>query len=168
MSQGEEPAPPVTLRHVARYDGPDLVYGMWRGQGFVVVGRDWAAAAAKELQAIFSARTWREAVDVVTSAVSTWTPIDEDFLDDYEPDEEFDVGEVPGYGDGDWPPMVCSYTANFLPDDWPVGEVYSTTLNGEGVIIDPVQEPRLIELARAAGASLTRDDAAIDGLDPDW
>jgi len=167
MPDDKEP-PSTEAVQVAPYDGPDLIYGLWRDEAFVVVGKEWARAAAKEIEAIYRARTWGEAVAASLAAVNIWGPLDEEYLKDYAPDEAFNVAEIPAYGDGDWPEMVCSYTGQFMPDDWPIGEVYSTVLSGDGIVIDRGDEARLVEIARAAGAPLNRDDSAIAGLDPDW
>jgi hypothetical protein len=54
---------------------------------------------------------------------------------------------------------------DFLPPDWLIGEVYSTTLTGDGLLIAPEDERRLQEIAREAGSPLTRNDPLVGYLD---
>lgn len=154
---------------VEPYTGPALVYGLWRENGFVVVGAAWAAKAADEIEAIVEARTWNQAKEASDSARHVYGPISDDLEDfGFAPDDPVVVDEIPGWADGDWPPMVCLYTEEYLPSDWPLGEVFSTMLNGDGVVIPHEHEPRLLEIAQRAGAPLSRDDSLISRLDPQW
>lgn len=151
------------------YTGPALIYGLWRENGFVVVGAAWAAAAADEIEAIVEAQTWSQAKAASDSASHIYGPIGDDLEDlDLAPNGPVVVDQIPGWLDGDWPPMVCLFTEEYLPCDWPVGEVYSTTLNGEGIVIPTDDEQSLLEIAQRAGAPISRDDSLIDRLDPQW
>lgn len=157
------------LLQVEPYTGPALVYGLWHESGFVVVGAAWAAAAADEIEAIISAKSWALAKAASDAATHVYGPLAEELEHlDLAPEDPVDTDEIPGWLDGDWPPMVCLYTEQYLPNDWPIGEVYSTWLNGQGVVIPEDDESRLIEIAGLAGAPLTRDDSLIGRLDPQW
>lgn len=151
------------------YRGPALVYGMWREVGYVIVGAAWAAKAANEIDAIVSAKTWQQAKHASDAATHVHGPLADDLEDlDLAPDDPLALDEIPGWMDGDWPPMVCLHTEEYLPTDWPIGEVYSTTFNGDGVVIPAEQEQRLLNIARQAGAQLMRDDRLVGWLDPQW
>lgn len=150
---------------VARYDGPDLIYGMWREMYLVVIDRAWAERAAAEIESIRSASTWGAAYRAGLEAEHITCPIEED-LYDHEPGDAFDWDLVTA--DDDWPPMVSLYTARDLPRDWPIGEDYRTTFSGDGVVILPEEEGRLLAIAEAAGAPLTRDDNLVGRLDPNF
>lgn len=154
---------------VEPYDGPALVYGMWRGAGYVVLGAEWAAKAAEEIEAIIGAKTWGQAKVASDAATHVSGPLDDDLEDrDLAPDDPVIQDDIPGWADGDWPPMPCLYTEYFLPEDWPIGEEYSTTLNGDGFLIPPEDEQRLLQIAAQSGAPIARDDALVHRLDPDW
>lgn len=154
---------------VDSYTGPALVYGLWSENGFVVVGAAWAANAADEIEAIVEARSWGQAKAASDAATHVYGPLGDDLEDlDLAPDDPVAVDEIPGWTDGDWPPMVCLYTEEYLPSDWPIGEAYSTMLNGQGIVIPTEDEARLLEIAKRAGAELTRDDALVRRLDPQW
>jgi hypothetical protein len=155
---------------VEPYEGPDLVYGMWRGIGFVVLGAEWAAKAASEIDSLLAASTWAEFVEASRGITAIGKPVDEgdeeEFFDDHPRSQPVVRDEIPGWADGDWPPMACLYTDEYLPDDWPIGETYSTMLNGDGIVIPTSEEQRLLEIAERAGAPLTRDDTLVGRLEP--
>lgn len=157
---------------IKRYEGPALVYGMWREAGYVVVGAEWAPKAAEQIDSVLAARTWEDFVAASVAVTTTWQPVSEgdkeEFLDEHPASDPVNNDEIPGWADGDWPPMVCLYTETYLPSDWPIGEMYSTTRNGDGVVIPVEDEQRLLEIARQAGATLTRDDTLVGRLDPQW
>ncbi len=154
---------------VEPYTGPALVYGLWRENGIVVVGASWAAKAANEIEAIVEATSWGQAKAASDAATNVYGPLGDELENlDLAPDDPVDVDEIPGWADGDWPPMLCLYTEEYLPSDWAIGEAYSTMLNGEGIVIRNEDEARLLEIAQRAGARLTRDDSLIGRLDPQW
>lgn len=154
------------------YEGTPLVYGLWREAGFVVVGAEWAAKAAEEIGSALEARTWADFVAVSVAITATSRPVsegeEEEFLDEHPASDPVNTDEIPGWADGDWPPMVCLYTEEYLPGDWPIGETYSTMLNGDGIVIPAEHEQRLLDIARQAGAPFTRDDTLVGRLDPQW
>lgn len=63
------------------YSGPELVYGMWREAGYVVVGAEWAAKAADEIEAIVGAKTWGQAKAASDAATHIDGPLDDDLGD---------------------------------------------------------------------------------------
>lgn len=157
------------LGELPTYTGKPLIYGVWRESWMLgVVARDWALAAATELDAILGAETWAEAFAASNAATHVYGPVDDECLEVHDPNAPVDVQEIPGVGDGDWPPMIPLHTAEFLPEEWPIGAAYETIFNGEGVVVDLADEARLLEIARLAGADLVRDDDLIARLDPLW
>jgi hypothetical protein len=157
---------------VESYQGPALVYGLWRGIGFVVVGAEWASKAAAEIDALLAARTWADFASASRAITAIGQPVaegdEEEFFEEHPRSEPVVRDEIPGWADGDWPPMACLYTDEYLPDDWPIGEMYSTTLNGDGLVVPVNDERLLLEIAEQAGASLTRNDTLVGRLDPHW
>ena len=147
------------------YEGPDLVYGDWMSSGFVVVGEEFAKCVAKEVSDIVEAANWAEAKRASDATTVVPGPL-EDELEDLglDPDGPVETESIPGWGDGDWPPMAVTYTEDFLPEDWNLGEVWETRLNGDGVFVPEEEETKLLDQARLAGAKIRRDDGLIAAM----
>lgn len=57
------------------------------------------------------------------------------------PDDPFDAGEIPAYGDGDWPEWPALYELEWLPDDaLALGSRDVSVLNSEFVEFAPERE----------------------------
>ena len=153
---------------VAPYMGPPLVYGSYFGSDgyIVVVPLEWAKTAADEYERFAAATTWGDACAASRSMTALDPPIDPGAFEDYEPDQPYDPWEDSPMVEGDWPPMPGRMTLDFLPEDWIVGSMATTVLNGELLAIGESEVDRLLIYAAAAGAAITRDDALIDRLGP--
>lgn len=79
-----------------------------------------------------------------------------------EPGERFDdPDDIPGYADGDYPPMIGQLMLEWLPDELTgeYGEYESTTLNGDRLYIEELEEvERLADELRSLGYQVGRDD----------
>jgi len=93
-----------------------------------------------------------------------------DDVDDWGLDEEIsdnsaiDPDLLPGYADGDWPPMPGALMLGWLPDDLveAYGRVTTTVLNGDRLDIEDADQAReLAAVLAERGVKLTRDDALI-------
>ncbi len=93
----------------------------------------------------------------------------EDMIDPEEPpdlDDRVDPDSVPGYADGDYPPMPGALMLEWLPADLQEdGDYVQTTLNGDRLDIEN-EAPALKVAAKleAMGYQLTRDDRLIRSL----
>jgi hypothetical protein len=149
---------------------PDVVYGLWREETFAVLDARWAAAAAAELDQWERAGTVGEARRLSTESPVLGSPVGEDPAD---VDEEFEghddsdafrLGECGAVEVGDWPPMPASLSCRFLPEDFPLGEVITTTLNGDYLYIGPEDEDYLVRYLHEHGSTVRRDDGLINFL----
>jgi hypothetical protein len=148
----------------------DVVYGLWRDETFAVLDADWADAAAAELDRWEHAATVGEARRLTTESPVLGSPVAED-LDEF--DEEFGQhGDSDAFGldecvtvqEGDWPPMPASLSWRFLPDDFSLGEVITTVLNGDYLYIGPEHEDDLVSYLRERGSTVRRNDDLINFL----
>jgi hypothetical protein len=146
--------------------GRALLYGLWRDETFSVLDEEWAHAALDEVRRWERVTTESEAVALAGEPLLLVSPIGD--AEDYEfevgPDETFDLDECGAVQDGDWPGMPAQWSLRFIPEHWNIGEMVSTTLNGEYLLIEPAAEAHLLELASADGIPMTRDDSLINEL----
>ena len=141
----------------------EVVWGYEDWQGYwAFLPRDDAEYWAGVRHAIASER-WGELRRAV--AVD-----DRDDVDDWGLDEEIsdnsaiDPDLLPGYADGDWPPMPGALMLGWLPDDLveAYGRVTTTVLNGDRLDIEDADQARELAAVLAdRGVKLTRDDAFI-------
>lgn len=171
-SSNQRPAVPASteIGEVSPWDGPSLVYGLDNLDGMLmVVPQEWAERAADEFNRWLTARTWREALAVADSMTGIQPPFDpgeqraelgEDGLDGpFDPNLE--VGFA--YPDNEvFPTDPSQVAAMTIPEEWAVGRMGGYA--GDGLYIDPAEEPRLLAFARAAGAELVRDDDLVNRL----
>lgn len=148
----------------------NVVYGLWREETFAVLDAEWAKAAAAEVDRWEHAATIGEARRLVTESPILGPPAAgdlEDFDEEYgerDDSDAFSLDECGPVGDGDWPPMPASLSFQFLPRDFPLGEVVNTVLNGPYLYIDPHDEEHLVSYLREHGSTVRRDDALINCL----
>ena len=148
----------------------DAVYGLWRDETFAVLDAAWADAAAAELERWQRATTIGEARRLNTESPLLGSPVaddPEDFeeeIGEHDDSDAFSLDECGWVQEGDWPPMPASLSWQFLPKDFPLGEVITTTLNGDYLYIGPDDEVRLINYLHEHGATVRRDDDLINFL----
>ncbi|SIM87046.1 hypothetical protein [Micromonospora cremea] len=146
-----------------------LVYGHARLHDCLAFAdADTAAEEAREIATIASAATWGEARRVATRY--TWNPVGPEYHDPDEgpaDDEPFDITEVGGVKDGDWPPMVTTRALTLLPKDLQAAfsDPTETALNGYYLEIPLRHESDLVAQLREHGFEISRDDDLINLLD---
>jgi hypothetical protein len=143
----------------------DVVYGLWHDETFAVLDADWASAAVAELERWQRATTIGEARRLNADSPLLGSPVADD-LEDFEEEiaEHDDSDACVNVQEGDWPPMPASLSWRFLPEDFPLGEVITTTLNGDYLYVGPNDEGRLISYLHEHGAIARRDDDLINFL----
>lgn len=147
---------------------PNIVYGRVPGGGFVFVPEPMAKELAQVQEALSSAKTWGELRDVLP--VPRLAEIYElmEFDTPPAPDDAFDAGEIPAYGDGDWPEWPARHQLEWLPDDaLALGSRDVSVLNGDFIEFAPEREQELVEILSAHGHAIRRDDelvAAASGM----
>lgn len=148
----------------------EVVYGLWREETFAVLDAAWAAAAAAELDRWEHAATVSDARRLITESPVLGSPVGEDLgeFDDefgeHADSKTFSLDECTAAQDGDWPPMPATLSWQFLPEDFPLGEVVTTVLNGDYLYIDPEDEDSLLAYLRERGSIVRRDDGLINFL----
>ena len=78
-------------------------------------------------------------------------------------DEEFSIGEIPGYEDGDWPPWIEALQLELLPKEivGTYGELVRTTLNGDAVTFKEAECDAIVAALTEQGFVCRRDDDLI-------
>jgi hypothetical protein len=152
----------------------EVVYGLWRDETFAVLDAGWATAAAAELERWRHATTIGEARRLNTESPTLGSPVaddPEDFeveIGEHDDSDAFSLDECGWVQDGDWPPMPAYLSWQFLPQDFPLGEVITTTLNGDYLYIGPDDEDCLLSYLRQHGSAVKRDDNLINFLGGDY
>jgi hypothetical protein len=152
----------------------EVVYGLWRDETFAVLDAGWATAAAAELERWQHATTVGEArrlsaeSTLLGSAVGGYPEDFDEQVGEHDDSEPFSLYEQGLVQDGDWPPMPAYLSWRFLPEDFPLGEVVTTTLNGDYLYIGPEDEDRLVSYLRQHGSNVRRDDNLINFLGCDF
>jgi hypothetical protein len=149
-----------------------LLYGLWGQESFVVIGEEWGRQADRELGKLRAITSWADAVRVAHTMNAVPPPFDPDadIREEYEIedlDDPISWEDLPGVGDGDYPPMPASYTEAWLPRDLLedneelASELIETIFNGGYLRISPSQEAELVGSLEARGFELVRDDDLI-------
>lgn len=114
------------------------------------------------------AATIGEARRLIPESPTLGSPVGEDLEEfdeeygEHDDSDAFSIDECGTVQDGDWPPMPASLSWRFLPEDFPLGEVITTTLNGDYLYIGPDDEGHLIRYLRERGSAVRRDDNLIN------
>jgi len=138
----------------------NLVYAPLEGYGLVFLPVARARFLAATYHAISASKTWGEVRRSMPA--KAWSDV-RGMLEDEEipaDDAKFDGDAIPGFGDGDWPgfPAQEMLQKNFLPKDViDLGAVRDTVLNGSYLELPESLEPRILELLRAHGYTVTKD-----------
>jgi hypothetical protein len=146
-----------------------LVYGVFpdavNGAELIFVPEGEARELAQVHGALSDAETWGDVK--ATIPPRHWQQIVDAYREDDEPpptdDHSFDRGAVPGLEDGDWPEWPAQEMLRWMPADIRArfGEVATSTLNGDFLVIEAGSETRLVAALEAAGFECRRDDALI-------
>jgi hypothetical protein len=146
-----------------------LVYGVFpdavNGTELIFVPEREAHELAQVHGALSDAETWGD----VKASISPrhWQQIADAYREDYEPppadDDAFDRSAVPGLEDGDWPEWPAQEMLRWMPEDIRdrFGEVATSTLNGELLLLQAGAETELVAALRDAGFDCRRDDALV-------
>ena len=87
----------------------DLIYGLWRDETFVVLGAEWAKAAAAELEGWEHAATVGDARRLTLQSPILGSPVPKDpeefyeQFDGYRDSDAFSLDECTTVVEGDWP-----------------------------------------------------------------
>jgi hypothetical protein len=160
------PPAPWHTDNVEKQPPDNVVYGLWRDETFAVLGADWAAAAAAELDRWEHATTIGDARRLISESPLLGPPVSDD-ADDFDADDSaaFSLDECGRVQEGDWPPMPASLSWQFLPRDFQLGGLVTTVFNGDYLYIGPEDEDELVSYLHEHGCTVERDDALINFLD---
>lgn len=77
--------------------------------------------------------------------------------------DTYDLDDVPGYQDGDWPEWPDQLMLSWLPKQVisDFGTVEDSTLNGEYLRLDPSNEGAIVAALSAGGWTCVRDDKLV-------
>lgn len=146
----------------------NVVYGRVPNGGLLFVPEPMAKELAQVQAALSSANTWGELRELLPAARLAEVYDLVEFDTPPAPDDPFDAGEIPAYGDGDWPEWPASYQLEWLPDDaLALGSRDVSVLNGDFVEFAPEREQEIVEVLSAHGHAVRRDDelvAAASGM----
>jgi hypothetical protein len=162
-----------------------LVYGIVGGHNLVLLPEEVAEAVAEDLAAIAGVRTYGDASRLQLRVLSLPGLDDEQFydgevaaLDEDEvadlrlegmhfEDDPYDAWAISECQDGEWSPRAATLALDHLPEDLDdIGEQIEHFPMSPILQIEPSVEERLVELLRARGYVVRRDDALIARIDP--
>lgn len=146
-----------------------VVYGTI-GDALVFVDRD----LAEELVLLRTGiDTWGQARELLPPR--RWQEIVE-LLDGREreppaPEEPFDLSQMPGHDDGDWPEWPAQLMLDWMPPELIArfGRSVASVLNGDFLDIDPRHEDALVAALEGAGWTCIKDNVLVrtaGGYDP--
>lgn len=109
--------------------------------------------------------TWGAARNDLKS--SRWEEIVEKYadfeIDIPSDDEAFDLDDIPGFADGDWPEWPAQLMLEFVPGS--IAEKYGrkvdSVLNGQFLEFDAADEEVIVAEMNAAGFTCTRNDSIV-------
>lgn len=175
LARGVVPTPPPVPVAVAADRA--LVYGRsTRFEGLVFLTEATAAALERDLRALLSAETLREAARTSTRAVVTplAAALSED--DPAAPAQPWDLPvtatalatALSAAGDGAWPPALPFYSHEALPAE--VRECFGEPLQParcpELCLYEVADEPSVLRVLARLGYCARRDDALVARLEP--
>ncbi|AYA23168.1 hypothetical protein C6369_000250 [Rhodococcus rhodochrous] len=147
-----------------------LVYGI-AGDKLVFIDPE----QARELALLWAGfDTWGQARAALSA--TRWQEIVERFegweQDPPAPEEPFDLSQVPGNADGDWPEWPAQQMLDWMPPELIAryGRSTASVLNGDFLDIDPQHEAALVAALEEMGWSCRRNDALVSsasGFTPD-
>lgn len=144
----------------------EVVYANCNGE-LVFLPKDLALELAQIRAALDTSKTWGEFQANVPAHVyeeiMAGMKDDEDPEALPQPEDAFDVNDIPGYDDGDWPIWPLQYMLDWMPRDiqQQFGRVVPSAVNGDSLELMPEKADELVRALESQGFRCTEDESLV-------